>query len=307
MNRRDFLKSSAALAALSPLTLHAADAAPAGGTKSKRKNKKGFMFAMLNSETSKKLSLRERFQLLKDAGFAGVEVAGSMDQKEVLAARDAVGLEIPSVISALHWAKPLSDPNPTARADGLESLRQALRDAQAYGASSVLLVPGVVKADVSYADAYTRSLAEIAKAVPLAEQLGVVIAIENVWNRFLLSPLEAVSFVDSFKSPFVKWHFDVGNVVTQEWPEHWIRTLGPRIVKVHVKEYSRKLRDEKGPSAGFAVELMAGDSDWPATMAALDAVGYTGWLIAEQYRPPNVGDAEWLSGISRKMDDILAC
>jgi L-ribulose-5-phosphate 3-epimerase len=105
----------------------------------------------------------------------------------------------------------------------------------------------------------------------------------------------------------VKWHFDVGNVVTQEWPEHWIRTLGPRIVKVHVKEYSRKIRDERGPSAGFQVELMAGDSDWPVTMAALDAVGYTGWLIAEQYRPPNITDAEWLGGVSKKMDDILAC
>jgi L-ribulose-5-phosphate 3-epimerase len=309
MNRRAFLQSSLAAAALAPLALSAADAsAPvASATKLRRKNKKGFMFATLNSDTSKKLSVHDRFQLLRAAGFAGVEVNSAMDQKEVLAARDAAGLEIPSVICATHWAKPLSDPNPTAREVGLEGLRQALRDAKAYGATSVLLVPGTVTKDVSYADAYARSTAEIAKAVPLAAELGIVIAIENVWNRFLLSPLEAVAFVDSFKSPFVKWHFDVGNVVNTGWPNHWINTLGPRIVKVHVKEFSRKIRDERGPSAGFQVELMAGDSDWPITMAALDAIGYTGWLLAEQYRPPNVTDGDWLGGISKKMDDILAC
>jgi L-ribulose-5-phosphate 3-epimerase len=309
MNRRVFLTSSLAAAALAPLSLPAADSpAAAPATKPRRRNKKGFMFATLNSDTSKKLSVHDRFQLLRAAGFAGVEVNSAMDQKEVLAARDAAGLEIPSVICATHWAKPLSDPNPTAREVGLEGLRQALRDAKAYGATSVLLVPGTVTKDVSYADAYARSTAEIAKALPLATELGVVIAIENVWNRFLLSPLEAVAFVDSFKSPFVKWHFDVGNVVNTGWPNHWISTLGPRIVKIHVKEYSRKLRDEKGPYAGFQVDLMAGDSDWPVTMAALDAVGYTGWLLAEHtYRPPTVTDAEWLGGISKKMDDILAC
>ena len=121
-------------------------------------------------------------------------------------------------------------------------------------ASSVLLVPAVVSKDVSYSDAYTRSVAEIKKALPLAEELGGAIAIENVWNQFLLSPLEAVSYVDSFNSPMVRWHFDVGNVVHQGWPEHWIRVLGPRVAKVHVKEYSRKLRDTKGPRAGFDVE-----------------------------------------------------
>jgi len=115
--------------------------------------------------------------------------------------------------------------------------------------------------------------------------VGVTIAIENVWNRFLLSPLEAVTYVDAFKSPRVRWHFDAGNVANTGWPEQWVRTLGSRIVKVHVKEFSRKLRDEKGPSAGFQVDLFEGDSDWPAVMAALDEVGYAGWMIAEQYRP----------------------
>jgi hexulose-6-phosphate isomerase len=202
--------------------------------------------------------------------------------------------------------KPLTDPNPATRQIGLDGLKQGLRDAKAYGASSVLLVPGTVTKEVSYLDAYTRSVAEIKKALPLAEELGVVIAIENVWNQFLLSPREAVEFVDAFNSPFVRWHFDVGNVVTYGWPEQWIAALGSRIVKIHVKEFSRKLRDAHGPFAGFKVDLLEGDSDWPATMASLDAVGYDGWMIAEQWRPDGLSDAEYLTRLSEKMDTILS-
>ena len=311
MNRRTFIVSMAA-ASLAPLTkLTAASAneasvAPGSKAKRPRTNRKGFMLAMLNSDTSRALSLQQKFQLLRDAGFAGVEPSSAMDQREVLAARDATGLQIPSVVIATHWLKPLSDPNPATRQIGLDGLKQGLRDAKAYGASSVLLVPGTVTKDVSYLDAYARSVAEIQKALPLAEELGVVIAIENVWNQFLLSPREAVEFVDGFKSPFVRWHFDVGNVVTYGWPEHWIRALGSRIVKIHVKEFSRKLRDASGPFAGFKVNLLEGDSDWPATMASLDAVGYDGWLIAEQWRPDGLSDAEYLTQLSAKMDTILS-
>ena len=304
MNRRTFLRSATALAALAPFTSRlGAQTAP---SKARRQHPKGFMFATLNSETAKKLGLREKFQLLRNAGFAGVEVSSAMDQAEVLAARDAAGLQIPSVVIATHWAKPLSDPNPAARQIGLDGLLQGLRDAKAYGASSVLLVPGTVTKQVSYADAFARSAAEIKKAVPLAEELGVVIAIENVWNQFLLSPREAVEFADAFKSPMVKWHFDVGNVVNTGFPEQWIRTLGPRIVKIHVKEFSRKLRDTKGLREGFKVNLMEGDSDWPAVMSALDDVGYRGWLITEQWRAEGLTDEAYLEQLSAKLDDILA-
>ena len=308
MNRRTFLKSSAALAALSPLALGAAEPTAASAKKNPppRSNKKALMWGTLRSKTADLLSVREKFQLLRDAGFAGVEVNSAMNQAEVLAARDATGLAIPSVCISTHWAKPLSDPNPTARQVGLDGLLQGLRDAKAYGASSVLLVPAVVKKDVSYTDAYTRSIAEIKKAVPLAEKLGVAIAIENVWNGFLLSPLEAASFVDSFKSPMLRWHFDVGNVINFGWPQHWIEILGSRIAAIHVKEYSRKLRDEKGPYAGFRTELLTGDNNWPAVMAALDATKYSGWFIAEQYRPPELSDADWLKSLTTGMDKILA-
>ncbi len=219
---------------------------------------------------------------IKEAGFEGTEMMSHMDQDEVLRARDATGLVIPSVCGRDHWGKPLSDPDPKVRAEGLEALKQTLRDGKRYGASSVLLVPAVVTKQVSYADAYTRSQAEIRKAIPLAEELGVKIAIEDVWNQFLLSPLEAARYVDEFHSPAVGWHFDVGNIINYGWPEQWIRILGPRIQKLHIKEFSRKKRDKEGLWKGFDVPLLEGDNDWPAVMKALDDVGYHGWAMTEQ-------------------------
>lgn len=265
------------------------------------------MNGSFRADPKNKQTVRERFQLLRAAGFDGIEVPGGLDQKEILAAQDATGLQMASVTISTHWTRPLSDPNPSVRQTGLEGLMQGLRDAKAYGATSVLLVPAVVTKQVSYADAYARSVVEIKKAVPLAESLGVAIAIENVWNQFLLSPLEAAAYADSFKSPMVRWHFDVGNVINFGFAEQWVRTLGRRIAKVHVKEFSRKLRDEKGLRSGFQVNLMEGDSDWPAVMAALDEVGYSGWLITEQYRPPGHTDAEWFAILSAKLDKIIAC
>ena len=199
-------------------------------------------------------SVLEKMKAIKEAGFEGTEMMSHMDQDEVLRARDATGLVIPSVCGRDHWGKPLSDPDPKVRAEGLEALKQTLRDGKRYGASSVLLVPAVVNKEVSYDDAYTRSQAEIRKAVPLAEELGVKIAIENVWNHFLLSPLEAARYVDEFNSPAVGWHFDVGNILNYGWPEQWIRILGPRIQKLHIKEFSRKKRDSEGLWKGFDVQ-----------------------------------------------------
>lgn len=307
MNRRDFLRSSAALAALAPLASPLiAQTAPAAAAKPKRKNPKGFMYQTLGGKTADALSVMEKFKMLKAAGFDGVEPLSAMDQKEVLAARDASGLQIASVCIATHWKFPLSDPSPANRKTGLDGLLQGLQDAKAYGASSVLLVPAVVNKQVSYSEAYARCTEEIKKAIPLAEKLGVAIAIENVWNAFLLSPREAVAFTDSFKSPMVRWHLDIGNLVNTAWPEQWVRELGPRIAKIHVKEFSKKLRDTKGLREGFKVDLMAGDSDWPAVMAALDSVNYTGWLITEQWRAEGLTDQQYLEGVSKKLDDILA-
>jgi L-ribulose-5-phosphate 3-epimerase len=304
MNRRTFLQSTAALSALALFSGSARATFTAPGRR--RPLKKGFMFSTLRVDRERPPSVLERFQLLGAAGFDGVEVMSPMDQREVLAAQETTGLEIPSVVISTHWSHPLSHPNPANRQVTVDALRQGLRDARAYGAKSVLLVPAVVNQETSYAEAYTRSAAEIAKVVPLAEELGVAIAIENVWNHFLLSPLEAAAYVDAFGSPMVRWHFDVGNVVTYGWPEQWIRTLGSRIVHVHAKEYSRKLRDEKGPRAGFDVDLLEGDSGWPNVMAALDGIHYSGWLTVEQtYRKPAQSDAQWLGQLAQALDTII--
>jgi hexulose-6-phosphate isomerase len=277
MNRRDFLKTSVVTAVSAVLP----SALAAESNSTRRPIKKAIMWGTV----AVKGSTLEKMKAIKEAGFEGVEMMSHMDQGEVLKARDEVGLIIPSVCGRDHWNKPLSHPDPKVREEGLEALKQTLRDAKRYGATSVLLVPGVVNKDISYDEAYTRSQAEIRKAVPLAEDLGVKIAIENVWNQFLLSPLEAARYVDEFNSPAVGWHFDVGNVITYGWPEQWIHILGKRIQKLHIKEFSRKKRDNEGLWQGFHVDFLEGDNNWPAVMKALDDIGYNGWGITEQGNP----------------------
>src|SRR5438874_2921669 len=291
MKRREFLKSGAtalAMAALAPSAM-CAEADLAATTK--RPIRKAIMWGTVGL----KGSVLEKMKAIKEAGFEGTEMMSHMDNDEVLRARDETGLVIPSVCGSHHWGKPLSDPNPNVREEGVEALKQTLRDAKRYGATSVLLVPAVVNKDVSYSDAYVRSQAEIRKAVPLAEELGVKIAIENVWNQFLLSPLEAARYVDEFNSPAVGWHFDVGNVLNTGWPEQWIPVLGKRIQKLHIKEFSRRKRDTEGLVKGFDVPLGEGDNNWPAIMKALDDIGYQGWGIAEQ---PGGDSPEGLRDIS---------
>jgi hexulose-6-phosphate isomerase len=248
-------------------------------------------------------SVMQKMEAVKAAGYDGVEPMGGMDNAEMNAALKATGLKAGSVCCHTHWAKPLSDPNPAVREVGVEGLKLSLRDAKAYGAPAVLLVPAVVNASISYADAYTRSQAEIRKVVPLAEELGVKIAIENVWNNFLLSPLEAARYVDEFKSPMVGWHLDVGNLIHYGWPEQWVRILGKRIATLHIKEYSRDKADKKGKWAGFDAEFLKGDNNWPAVMKALDEIGYQGWGIAEQ---GGAGSPEGLKKLSTEMDQIFA-
>lgn len=248
-------------------------------------------------------SVRDKFALLKELGFDGVEMHSPNDftQEEVVEASESAGLPIHGVVDMVHWNQTLSDPDPAVRAEGVEGLRIALNDAKAYGASTVLLVPAVVNEEVSYDEAYRRSQEEIRKVLPEAGSLGVRIALENVWNNFLLSPLEFARYIDEFESEWIGAYFDIGNVVTFGWPEHWIRILGPRILKLDVKEFSRTKRDEEGMSAGFRVPLGEGDVDWPKVLDALDAIGFSGWATAEI---PG-GGRERLEEIARRMDRVL--
>lgn len=297
MRRRHFLKCSAATTAA--LAFSRASAVAADGAPKTRKIRKAIMYGTIGVPGT----VMEKLKASKAAGFEGVEPMGGMNQDEVKRALDATGMEAASVCCHTHWAKPLSDPNPAVRETGLEGLKQSLRDAKHYGATSVLLVPAVVNKQVSYAEAYERSQIEIRKAIPLAEELGVHISIENVWNQFLLSPLEAARYVDELKSPKVGWHFDIGNVINYGWPEQWVRALGRRIQRLHIKEFSRKRRDAEGLWKGFDVKFLEGDNDWPSIMKALDDVGFEGWGIAEQ---PGGNTPEGLRDLAARMDRIFA-
>ncbi len=293
VNRRAFLgKSSLAALALAagPSLAHTFPKAM------KPLQKKSLKFGMIQED----MSVLEKFQMLKELGFDGVELdsPNELDKAEVLAARDETGLEIPGVVNSVHWRAPLSDPDPAVRKQCVESMKTALQDCKDYGGTTVLLVPAVVNDQVAYDDAYRRSQEEIRKLLPLAEETGVNIAIENVWNNFLLSPMEAARYIDEFESPAIGWYFDVGNIVRYGWPEQWIRILGKRIMKIDIKEYSRKKQSEEGIWEGFKVPLTEGDCNWASVNEALAEVGYQGWGSAEL---PG-GDRARLQDISRRMD-----
>jgi len=250
------------------------------------------------------LSILEKFQLLKDVGFDGVEMDGpnDLDKDEILEAKEKTGLEIPGVINSVHWKLPLSDPDPAIRDQSREGLITALHDCKKYGGSTVLLVPGVVSKEVAYDTVYKNSQEEIRKVLPLAKELDIKIAIENVWNNFLISPLEAAQYIDEFESPMIGWYMDIGNIVRYGWPEQWVRILGDRILRLDIKEYSRKKQQDEGIWKGFDVKLLEGDCDWPAVMKAVDEIGYEGWGSAEV---PG-GDRNRLKDISERMDKIFS-
>lgn len=292
VDRRSFLQTSLAVTtgALLP-----AFSAVAGA------QQRGLKKAVKLSMVDKRLSLVEQFQLVKACGFDGIDVDREYPQADVLEAKEKSGLHIHGVVDYVHWQQPLSSPDPKVRELGVRKLEQCLRDAHAFGGTTVLLVVGVVNKQVSYSDCYQRTQAEVKKVLPLAEELKIKIAFENVWNMFLLSPLEFARYIDDFNSPWVGAYFDVGNVVNYGWPEQWIRTLGKRILKLDIKEYSRALRDKQGPYAGFKAEIGEGDCDWPNVLKALDEIGYHGWCTAEV----GGGGRDRLLDISRRMDKIL--
>lgn len=296
MNRREFTKRTIMASAMIPTASF-----PAFSDILKtppRSIKKGIMWG--SNRVGK--TVMEKFVSAKQAGFDGIEVNSHLDRDEVLKAMDATGLPVPSVCGAMHWKFLLSDPDPKVRAEGVEALRVSLEDAKAFGADTVLLVPGRVTEAVRYDECWNRSTEEIRKALPLAEKLQVKIAIENVWNNFLLSPMEAAEYIDQFKSPMAAFYFDCGNILAYGFPEQWIRILGKRIAKVHIKEYSRKLADTQGRSAGFKVSLMEGDVNWPAVMQALDEIGYANWATIEQ---PGGDTPEGLKDLCDRLVKIL--
>jgi len=298
--RRDFLAYTAmsvAAAAIAP-ALRAADKETA--PKKSRTIKKAIMWGTVGV----KGSVLEKMQAVKEAGFEGVEPNSHMNQDEVVEALDKTGLKAASVCCNTHWHHTLSHGSEEVREKGLEGLKHALRDAKRYGAGSVLLVPGVARSGVSYQQCWQRSIEQIRKAIPLAEECGAVIAIENVWNDFITKETEAVRYLDEINSPWVKWHFDTGNIIWYGDPIDWIKKLGKRIHRLHIKEYSRDLAMKRDRGAGFSAKFMEGANNWPGIMKALDEIGYDGvWGIAEQ---PGGGSLEGLKDLSARMDKMFA-
>jgi hexulose-6-phosphate isomerase len=299
-SRRDFLRLSAgvacaiefgaqASASISP-NAGAAGAVPAVTGRIKK--------AVLISMLPKQLTYADRFKLARDVGFEGVEAQTVKDQREAeeikKAAEDAK-IPIHSVMNMDHWEYPLSSSDPAVVEKSIEGMKTSLHNAKLWGAETVLLVPGVVNPQTAYRDAWIRSQKQIRRLLPLAEELRVVIAVEEVWNKFLLSPLEFAKYVDEFQSPWIKAYFDVGNVLLYGYPQDWIRTLAKRIVKVHLKDFKRK-------EDSYAwVNLGEGDLDWPAVRAAFAGVGYTGYATVEL----DGGDEAYLRDVSQRVDRLL--
>jgi L-ribulose-5-phosphate 3-epimerase len=256
--------------------------------------KKGLVMDMLPA----KLSYGDRFKLARDVGFHVVQAPTTADlhaAEEMKKAAEAAGIRIDSVMNMDHWKYPLSSGDGAVAAKCMEGMKTSLENAKLWGAEAVLLVPAVVNAQTSYADAWARSEARIREMLPMAEELKVVIAIEEVWNKFLLSPLEMVAYIDDFQSPWLKAWFDVGNVVLYGYPQDWIRTLDKRIYKVHLKDFKRK-------EGGYAwVNLGDGDVEWAAVRKAFADVGYTGSVIAEL----DGGDEAYLRDVSKRMDRLV--
>ena len=272
MNRRTFLQIAGGAAALA-----AAPSLSSAATPPRRLRK-----AIMYSTIGVKGPPLARFQAMREAGFEGIEPLGGMDRAEVIAAFKATGLQAASVCCHTHWVKPLSAPDAPTRQIGYDGLIHSLHDAHAYGATSVLLVPGVARNGVTYQECWDRSLAEIRRAIPVARDLGVKIAIENVGNDFILQPQQAVDYLDALNSEWVGWHFDIGNAGRYGPAEAWIKALGKRIVRIHIKDYSAKPVDPAAKKSAARPKLLEGDTHWPAVMAALDQAGYSGWAISEQ-------------------------
>ena len=299
-SRRQFVKSSLAVTFAAgvntrlPAPTLGASASPGEASAAGASIKKGVLLEMLPD----KLSFADRFKMARDVGFEVVQAPTTSEERiaeEIKKAADAASVRIDSVMNMDHWKYPLSSGDPAAVDKSLTGMRTSLRNARMWGADAVLLVPAVVNPQTSYRDAWTRSQAQIHKLIPLAEEEKVVIAIEEVWNKFLLSPLEMATYIDEFRSPWIGSWFDVGNVVLYGYPQDWIRTLGKRIVKVHLKDFKRK-------ENGYAwVNLGDGDVDWGEVRRAFGEVGFSGSATVEL----EPGEEAYLRDVSNRVDRLL--
>jgi hexulose-6-phosphate isomerase len=257
--------------------------------------------AVLVTMLPEELPYRARFEMARAAGFDGIEmrtIRRDEEAAEILEASRRTGLRIHSVMNVDHWEFPLSSADPSVVGRGIAGMEVSLRNAARWGADAVLLVPAVVDAKTSYRDAWDRSQRVIReRLLPPAQELKVVIAVEEVWNKFLLSPLEFARYVDEFQSPWVKAYFDVGNVVFHGYPQDWIRTLAARIVKIHLKDF--QLDRQNGRFAWK--NLGEGEVDWADVRRALAEIQYRGYVTTEL----EGGSEGYLKDVSARVARLL--
>lgn len=262
--------------------------------------------------------IKKCFQLAKDAGYDGVEVALDLEgpvnvnstkeeMLELKAYAESIGLELYSVASGLYWTYNYTSANAENRAKAKEITKKQLQIASWLGCDTILVVPGAVNVAfepgseiVEYDVAYERALEALKELAPVAESYKVSIGVENVWNKFLVSPMEMADFIDKVGSDYVGSYFDVGNVLYVGYPEHWIKVLGSRIKKVHFKDY----RKQAGDLHGF-VDLLSGDVNWPAVMEQFAKISYDGWVTAEMLPPYTYYPETILYNTSNAMDKII--
>lgn len=301
VSRRTLLKTAAAAVPLAAWTdtLRALDRGEITPPQPAARIKRAVLVSMLPRE----LSWHDKFALAKAVGFDGIEmhtVENQADVEAIAKASSDTGLVIHSVMNSAHWQFPLSSADPEVVKKSVAGMKTSLTNAATWKAGVVLLVPAVVDAQTSYADAWERSHRVIRdQIVPVAEGLKVQIGIEEVWNKFLLSPLEFNRYVDEFKSQWVKAYFDVGNVVFYGYPQDWIRTLGRRIVRLHFKDFKLDRRQGRFDFTN----LGEGDIDWPAVHKAItEAAPNATWVTTEIAG----GDRAYLTDVLKRVDRILA-
>jgi hexulose-6-phosphate isomerase len=304
MDRRAFLQSAAIAAAAVSTPAFAQSASASGALPASTGELKGRLYKslMIGMFTEKNLSWMEKFKVLRDCGFEGVELSspGNLPLKEIREAQDATGLMVGEIVNSTHWTIRFSDPDPHKREQALDSLSTSIKDAHALGASTVLLVIGKVTPDATHDEVWKRSIPEIRKAIPTAAKYGVRIAVENVWNGFCENPKDWAQYIDELAdgSPWVGAHFDIGNHIKFSPPAEWIRVLNKRILKLHVKDFAIDKNKDRG---GTFCKLGEGDANWPEVRKALREINYTGYAAAEV----GGGDREVMKDVVARMNSVL--
>lgn len=274
----------------------------------------------------KGLSLCQQFEAVKQAGFHTIELnleeaeeqenfladellltqqcglsrgISTQELDDILQLAEHYQLPISSISTGLHWKYPLSSSNAILRETGEAIVREMIDICSYLGGDTVLVVPGLVTEEISYDQCYERAQASLKKLAAYAEEKQIMIGIENVWNKFLLSPIEMKQFIDEIDSKMVKVYFDAGNVLQFGYPEQWVRILKQRIAKVHIKDYDTTI----GNIQGFT-SLLNGDLNWKKLMEALAEIGYDGPLTCE-VGPYKYNGLQTAKDCSRSLDYIL--